>query len=127
VGEAYRVPKRTVLCIDDDRAVLAFVRRLLERSGYTVLTTASPRQGLSLAMASPPDAVVLDYQMPEMNGHEVAVAIKRFRPETLIVMFSAGQIPEETFKLADAVVPKTESIGQLLMTVTELCDRSLSS
>jgi CheY-like chemotaxis protein len=127
VGEEYRAPKRTILCIDDDHAVLAFVRRLLERSGYTVLTTASPRQGISLAIASPPDAVVLDYQMPEMNGHEVAAAIKRFRPETLIVMFSASQIPEETFKLADAVVPKTNTIGQLLTTVTELCNRSLPS
>jgi CheY-like chemotaxis protein len=127
LGEAYRAPKRTILCIDDDRAVLEFVRRLLERSGYIVLTTASPRQGLSLALASPPDAVVLDYQMPEMNGHEVAAAIKRFRPGTLIVMFSASQIPEETFKLADAVVPKTDTIGHLLTTVTELCNRSSPS
>jgi CheY-like chemotaxis protein len=127
VGQEYRKPKRTILCIDDDHAVLAFVRRLLERSGYTVLTTASPRQGISLALASPPDAVVLDYQMPEMNGHEVAATIKRFRPETLIVMFSASQIPEETFKLADAVVPKTNTIGHLLTTVTELCNRSLQS
>jgi CheY-like chemotaxis protein len=127
VGEAYRAPKRTILCIDDDCVVLAFVRRLLEKSGYTVLTTASPLQGLSLAMRSPPDAVVLDYQMPEMNGHEVAAAIKRCRPETAIVMFSAGQIPEETFKLADAVVAKWDAVGQLVVTVTELCDRSSPS
>jgi CheY-like chemotaxis protein len=127
VGQAYRAAKRTILCIDDDRAVLGFVKKLLERSGYVVLTTESPRQGLSLAMTSPPDAVVLDYHMPEMNGHEVAAAIKRYRPETLIVIFSASQIPEETFKLADAVVPKTDAVGQLLMTVTELCNRSSMS
>lgn len=127
MGQAYRTPKRTILCIDDDRAVLGFVQKLLERSGYTVLTTVSPRQGLSLALTSPPDAVVLDYQMPEMNGHEVAAAIKKYRPETLIVMFSGSQIPEETFKLADAVVPKTGAVAQLLMTVTELCNRSLLS
>lgn len=78
-------------------------------------------------MMSPPDAVVLDYQMPEMNGHEVAAAIKKYRPKTLIVMFSGSQVPEETFKLADAVVPKTGAVGQLLMTVTELCNRSLLS
>jgi CheY-like chemotaxis protein len=125
VGQAYR--GRTILCIDDDRAVLGLVKRLLERSGYTVLTTVSPRQGLTLAMMSPPDAVVLDYHMPEMNGHEVAAAIKKYRPETLIVMFSGSQVPEETFKLADAVVPKTGAVGQLLMTVTELCNRSLLS
>ena len=78
-------------------------------------------------MKSRLDAVVLDYQMPEMNGHEVAAAIKKCRPEVLIVMFSASEIPEATFKLADAVVPKTDPIGQLLQTVTQLCSRSSPS
>jgi CheY-like chemotaxis protein len=127
VGQAYRAPKGTILCIDDDNAILMYERSLLERSGYSVLTTASARQGLTLAMMSELDAVVLDYHMPEMNGHEVAAAIKKCRPGVLIVMFSASEIPEETFKLADAVVPKTDAIGQLLQTVTQLCDRSSPS
>jgi len=70
------------------------------------------------------DAVVLDYQMPEMSGHDVAAALKSFRPEILIVMFSASEIPEETLKLADAVVLKTDAIQALLPTVGWLCSRS---
>ena len=127
MGQAYRAPKRTILCIDDDHAILAYERSLLERSGYNVLTTASAKQGLTMAMMSQLDAVVLDYQMPEMSGHEVAAAIRHYRPETLIVMFSASEIPEETSKLADAVVLKTDAIGQLLPTVSQLCGRTSPS
>jgi CheY-like chemotaxis protein len=124
VGQAHRPPQRTILCIDDNRAILTFERRLLEGSGYAVLTAASAQQGLALALMYPPDAVVLDYHMPEMNGHEVAAAIKKSRPETRIVMVSASEIPEETSKLADAVVPKIDAIERLVPTVAQLCNIS---
>jgi CheY-like chemotaxis protein len=128
MSEEYRPPKRTVLCIDDDRAILRYEKALLERSGYNVLTTGSAEKGLAIAMVLHQlDAVVLDYHMPEMSGHKVAAAIKRSRPETLIVMFSASEIPEETVKLVDAVVLKTEAIAQLLPTVAQLCNRSSPS
>jgi CheY-like chemotaxis protein len=126
MGQLYRAPKRTVLCIDDDAGVLRYEKALLERSGYNVLTAASPEQGLALAMVSRLDAVVLDYHMPGMSGHEVAAAIKSYRPEIRIVMFSASEIPEETLKLTDAVVHKTDAITELLPTVAQLCNRSSS-
>jgi len=126
MGQAYRAPKRTILCIDDDSGVLRYERALLERSGYNVLTAVSPEQGLALAMMSRIDAVVLDYHMPGMTGHEVAAAIKSCRPEVLIVMFSSSEIPEETLKLTDAVVHKSDAITELLPTVAHLCNRSSS-
>jgi CheY-like chemotaxis protein len=123
VAQACRAPKRTILCIDDDAAVLKYEKALLERSGYKVLSTLSPQQGVTLAMRPQVDAVVLDYQMPGMNGDKVAAAIKRSRPEVVIVIFSASEIPEEAVKLADAVVPKLDAAGQLLPVVAHLCNR----
>jgi CheY-like chemotaxis protein len=122
VGQAYRGPKRTILCIDDDNAILRYERSLLERSGYIVLTTPSAQMGLAMAMKFQLDAVVLDYHMPEMSGHEVAATIKKRRPEIRIVMFSASEIPEETLKLTDAVVFKTDANRDLLPTVAQLCN-----
>lgn len=127
MGQVDRGPKRTILCIDDDNSILRYERSLLERSGYNVLTTASAQQGLALAMKYQLDAVVLDYQMPEMSGHDVAAAIKRSRPEIRIVMFSASEIPEETLKFADAVVLKTDAIQALLPTVGWLCSKPSAS
>jgi CheY-like chemotaxis protein len=124
MAQAYRAPKRTILCIDDNTSILKYEKALLERSGYNVLTTTSAHQGLTLAMLSRIDAVVLDYQLPGMNGHNLAAAIRKCRPQIPMVMFSASEIPEETYRLVDAVVPKADTIQRLLPTVARLCDRS---
>ena len=113
-----------LLCIDDSQAILDYERRILERSGYIVVTEASARRGLSLATIFSFDAVLLDYHMPEMNGHQVAYEMRRLRPDTPVVMFSGSEIPEETRQLVDAVVPKAEAPNTLLPTVTRLCHRS---
>lgn len=117
-------PPRTILCIDDDYAIVAYVRALFERLGYRVFTTTSAIQGVTMAMMSEVDAVVLDYHMPEMGGDEVIAQIKWHRPNLAVVMFSAAEIPDTTLKLADAVVAKTDAVGQLLPTVMHLCERS---
>jgi CheY-like chemotaxis protein len=111
-----------LLCIDDSQAILEYERSLFERSGYIVVTSVSARHGLHLARMSRFDAVLLDYQMPEMNGHQVALEIRRLRPDTVVVMVSGSEIPDETYRLVDAVVPKNEAITKLLPTVTRLCD-----
>jgi CheY-like chemotaxis protein len=123
VSQAYRGTAKMLLCIDDSQAILQWEKSLFEGSGYIVVTAASPRQGLSLATMSSFDAVLLDYQMPEMNGHQVALELRRIRPETPVVMFSGSQIPPETHKLVDAVIPKTGAVRELLPTVTRLCNR----
>ncbi|MBZ5720443.1 MAG: response regulator [Acidobacteriia bacterium] len=112
-----------LLCIDDSQAILEYERSLFETSGYIVITAVSASQGLRLATICRFDVVLLDYHMPEMNGHQVALEIRRVRPETLVVMVSGSEIPEETRQLVDAVIPKTGAFGDLLPIVTRLCDQ----
>ncbi|MBZ5656290.1 MAG: response regulator [Acidobacteriia bacterium] len=127
MAQAYQGQGKVLLCIDDNQAILEYERSLFEGLGFNVVTTASARHGLRLATTSTFDAVLLDYQMPDLNGHEVATEIRRMRPETLVIMFSGSEIPEETQKLVDAVVPKHGEIRALLPVVTRLCDRSSPS
>jgi CheY-like chemotaxis protein len=115
---------KMLLCIDDSQAVLDYEKRMFERSGYIVVTAASALLGLSLATMGSFDAVLLDYHMPEMNGHQLAYEIRRLRPDTPVVMFSGSPIPEETRRLVDAVVIKAEIPNELLPTVARLCQRS---
>jgi hypothetical protein len=61
--------------------------------------------------------------MPEMTGHQVALELRRIRPETPVVMFSGSEIPLETCKLVDAVVPKAGGGWDLLPTVARLCNQ----
>ena len=121
-------PKRkTILCIDDDDGVLGYQRALLERRGYTVLTATSPLQGLQIAAVCRIAAVIVDYHMPEMNGHEVALEVKRLRPQVPIIMVSSDdEIPEYVLKVVDAFVSKYEAPNRLLPVLTRICGESPS-
>jgi CheY-like chemotaxis protein len=122
----YPTPK-TILCIDDDDGILGYQRALLERRGYAVLTAASARRGLQIAAVCAIAAVIVDYHMPEMNGHEIAAEIKRLQPEMPIVMVSSDdQIPEHALKMVDAFVSKNEAPSRLLPVITRMCGESPS-
>ena len=116
---------KTILCIDDDHAVLSYHRALLERRGYEVLTAASARQGLDIAAGGVVAAVIVDYHMPEMNGDEVASEIKRLRPQLPIVMVSSDpEIPEHVLKAVDVFISKDEAASRLLPVITQVCGES---
>ena len=116
-------PKRTILCIDDDEAILRFEKMLLERSGYAVLSAASAQQGLRLVTMCQCDAVLLDYEMPEMNGHEVAFEIRQIRPKLPIILLSGSDVPTHVLPLFDAFLPKLEASRELLPMLADLCSR----
>ncbi len=98
---------KTILCIDDDDGMLRYQKALFERRGFKVLTASSARQGIRIAAACTVAAVVVDYHMPEMNGHEVALEIKRVNPQIPIVLFSCDYaIPEPELNVLDAFVSK---------------------
>ena len=118
---------KIILCIDDDDSMLGYQRALLERRGYKVLTAASARQGLQIAAVCVVDAVIVDYHMPEMNGHEVATEMKRLRPQVPIVMVSSDdEIPEHALNMVDAFVSKNEAPGRLLPVITRICGETPS-
>ena len=114
--------RKTILCIDDDDGVLCYQRALLERRGFKVLTAVSARQGLQMAAVCAVAAVIVDYHMPEMNGHEVATEIKRLRPQVPIVMVSSDEeIPEPALHVVDALVSKNEQPSRLLPVIARIC------
>jgi CheY-like chemotaxis protein len=114
--------RKTILCIDDDDGMLGYQKALLERRGYKVLTAASARQGLRIAAVCAVAAVIVDYHMPEMNGHDVATEIKRLTPQVPIIMLSSDEeIPEHALTVVDAFVSKNEAPSRLLPVVLRVC------
>ena len=68
--------RQRIVIIDDNANDLAVTRRLLERHGYDVVTAQSGEDGLRVAGEVLPDAIVVDYRMPGMDGFEVTRRVK---------------------------------------------------
>lgn len=62
---------KDILAIDDDKVVQKIIRRALEPDGYQVRTANDGESGLEEAIANPPDVVLLDVEMPGLNGYQV--------------------------------------------------------
>ena len=119
---AYPELKREVLlCIDDNEDMLECEKLFLESFGYTVLTAPSGGEGLELAATHPVDVVIVDYLMPEMNGQEIAIEMRRLRPQAPIILLTgAVDVPEQALKWVDALIAKDRLASQLLPAITQL-------
>ena len=110
-----------LLCIDDNEDLLECEKSFLESFGYTVLTAASGGRGLELASKYSVDVVILDYFMPEMNGQEVAIAMRRLKPQAPIILLTgAVDVPEQTLNLVDVFIAKDRLASQLLPAIAQL-------
>jgi|SRR5271165_229561 len=124
MNSTYAPLKKLILCVDEDDAILRYEKALLERSGYAVLTAASAQQALRLVTMCRCDAVLLDYEMPGINGHDVAFEIRLVSPELIVILLSGSEVPTQALALVDAFVPKIDACRQLLPIIAELCNGS---
>ena len=94
---------------------------LLEKSGYEVLEASGGDEGLKLFCSHAVDAVVVDYQMPGMNGDVVAAKMKRINAHVPIMLLSAyGPLPKNKLSSVDSFVSKSEPPSFLLSTLQDL-------
>jgi PAS domain S-box-containing protein len=70
-------PRRRVLVIDDDYHVRPTLARLLQRGGFQVEEAADGRTGLKMIERNPPDLVLLDISMPDIDGYEMLRRLKQ--------------------------------------------------
>ena len=79
----------TVLVAEDSRTQAAQIQRLLEKAGLRAVMAINGREALDLIRRSPPDVVVTDLEMPEMNGLELVKAVHAEFPKIPIVLATA--------------------------------------
>ncbi len=78
----------SVLVVDDDPVVREIICRMLENAGFRPRSSRSGREALELFERETFDLVLTDYAMPEMDGAEVARAIKRLRADCPVVLLT---------------------------------------
>jgi excisionase family DNA binding protein len=96
-GGTATAEKPLVLIVDDDEQLREFVRVNLEMDGYIVREAGSAEEGLSALEEEPPDLVLLDVMMPQVDGFEM---LRRMQEQhglgsVPVIMFS-GKVDEET-------------------------------
>ena len=107
----------TVLVVDDDPALVRALTINLKARGYDVHAAATGAGALQLAAAHPPDAVVLDLGLPDLDGNEVIAGLRGWTDVPILVLSASEQSREKVAALdagADDYVVKPFGMDELL-------------
>jgi len=90
--------KKTILVVDDDRLNLTLLQIGLKHKDYEVLTAQNGEEALAVVKAQKIDAIVLDIQMPKMNGYDFMKELQVI-PEGRIpvIMLTASETMQDVF------------------------------
>ena len=103
-------PAARILVVDDDVGMRRLMENILAREGHTPIVAGSGREGLAVFEAERPDLVLLDVQMPGMNGFEVLTKMRESRSDVPVIMVTAygsEQVAADALRLgADDYVAK---------------------
>jgi two-component system KDP operon response regulator KdpE len=107
----------TVLVVDDDPALVRALGINLRARGYEVHAAATGAGALHLAASHPPDAVVLDLGLPDMDGSEVIIGLRGWTDVPILVLSAREQSRQKVAALdagADDYVVKPFGMDELL-------------
>ena len=113
------IPKRRILIIDDEPAVLKLITEFLTRSDYAVATAGGGHEGLRRFEEEPCDLVICDRWMPDLIGDDVAAELKCRAPAIPIILISGhsgGGLDRELFT---AFLAKPFTHAQVIDAVSE--------
>lgn len=116
---------KSILIVDDSEIVRGIIRAFLQIRGYTVCGEgADGFEAIEKAKLLKPDLILLDLQMPRLNGTEAAPVLKRLFPQVPIILFTMfSEAVTASWASAvgvDLVVSKPDGIGKLADHVEKL-------
>src|SRR5579871_5689334 len=91
----------SILVIDDDSAVLATIKMLLERAGHSIEAVDNSRAGLKLLDSRPFDLLIVDIFMPGMDGFETMKLVHQSRPDMPVIVISGQQFRQASERPPD--------------------------
>jgi two-component system KDP operon response regulator KdpE len=108
------------LIVEDDRPIRRFLRRALMSQGYQVTEAETGEQGIQMALAHPPDFVLLDLELPDLDGQQVLNSLREWLTVPILVVSARHQEEQKISALdhgADDYLTKPFSAGELLARV----------
>jgi len=117
-----------ILIVEDNEKNMKLVRDVLQVKGYQTLEAATAEDGIALAQAHSPDLVLMDIQLPGMNGIE-ALGVLRENPATahIPVIAVTASVMQQDRKLIteagfDAYIGKPINLKEFLQAVLEMIE-----
>lgn len=113
------MPAKKILLVDDEESIHILYREELEEQGYEVHSAMSGEEALRVIPSLAPDLVILDIQMPGMNGIDVLRRIKERDPKLPVILSSAYQEFKQNFSswASDDFVVKSADMRELIDSV----------
>jgi CheY-like chemotaxis protein len=118
---------RRILVIDDDALVRSALRRMLEGEGFAVLEARHGGEGLAIVASEPVDLVITDILMPEIEGIETILELRRNHPALPVIATSGGDrtgnnefLDMASKFVANRVLPKPFRSKELLTMIQEI-------
>lgn len=119
-----------ILVVEDDRDIAELVGRYLEKAGFTVELLASGGDALAALEARPPDALILDWMLPQMSGLEICRMVRQRASTAAIPVIMLTARAEESERIAgletgaDDYIAKPFSPNELVARVRALLRRT---
>ena len=106
-----------ILIVEDEQPIRRFLKASLTSEGYRISEAVSGEAGLRMATAQPPDLVILDLGLPDLDGHVVLQRLREWYTAPIIVLSARDQESQKVQALdsgADDYVTKPFGMGELL-------------
>ena len=114
--------KKKILAVDDEENICLLYDEEFKDEGYNVITAKTGKEAIKLFEKEKPDIVILDINMPEMNGIEILRILKEKSSKTPVIMSTAYAHYKQDFTVwaADAYIIKSPDLTELKQKVKEL-------
>lgn len=123
-SESGDLPRMRILVIEDERQLAGHIARALSRAGHTAMARYDGADGLQAALSDPPDLIVLDLNLPSMDGMAVLAKLREAKHPARVLILTARSEVEHRIKGlhagADDYLAKPFSIDELAARVEAL-------
>lgn len=118
--------KKRILVVDDEPDFCSIVQGQLEKEGYEVELAYNGVEGLEKIRSNPPDAIVLDVMMPEMDGYEVCKKLKADEATAgipvILLTAVASHVTSTRYSHADGMSTEADDYIAKPASAEEICD-----